>query len=52
MKKDCGGSDVLLVLPGPVRALGHQRLVEQRFMLRKREGLQNPVNLDGFHIML
>jgi hypothetical protein len=52
LKKDCGGSDVLLVLPGPVRALGHQRLVEQRFMLRKREGLQNPVNLDGFHIML
>jgi len=27
-------------------------MTEHRFMLRKREGLQNPVNVGGFHIIL
>ena len=29
-----------------------RRLTERRIMLRKREGLQNLVNVGGFHIML
>ena len=45
-------SAVFVVLPGPVRTLVLRRMTEHALMLRKREGLQNPVNVGGFHIIL
>ena len=51
-RKKTVASAVFVVLPGPVGTLMLRRLTERRIMLRKREGLQNLVNVGGFHIML
>jgi hypothetical protein len=50
--KELWQSAVLFPFPAPVQALWHRWFIPRPIPLRKRQSLQNTVNLNRFHIML